>query len=49
MGLKCNIEKSFFRQAKMEYLGLWVTHDGVKPINIKVEEITNMMPPTSQE
>ena len=33
----------------MEYLGLWVTRDGVKPINRKVEEITNMMPPTSQE
>ena len=30
----------------MEYLGLWVTHDGVKPINIKVEAITNMVPPT---
>ena len=28
-GLKCNIEKSLFGQAKMEYLGLWVTRDGV--------------------
>ena len=31
--LKCNIEKSFFRQTEMGYLGLWVTHGGVKPIN----------------
>ena len=28
--LKCNIEKSLFRQTKMEYLGFWVTHDGFK-------------------
>ena len=31
-GLKCNIEISFFGQTKMEYLGFWVTFDGVKPI-----------------
>ena len=24
-GLKCNIEKLFFSQTKMEYLGFWVT------------------------
>ena len=29
-GLKYNIEKYFFRKTKMEYFGLWVTHDGVK-------------------
>ena len=32
-GLKYNIEKSFFGKTKMEYLGLWVTRYGVKPIN----------------
>ena len=32
----------------MEYLGLWVTRDGIKPINIKIESITNMAPPTSR-
>ena len=46
-GLKCNIEKSIFRQTEIEYLGLWITHDGFKPINIKIESITNMKPPTS--
>ena len=30
-GLKCNTEKSFFRQTEMEYLGFWATRDGVKP------------------
>ena len=33
--LKCNIEDSFFRQTKMEYLGFWVTHNGFKPIDKK--------------
>ena len=33
----------------MEYLGLWVTHDGVKPINKKIEAITNTKPPTSRK
>ena len=31
----------------MEYLGLGVTRDGVKPINKKIEAITNIKPPTS--
>ena len=35
-GLKCNIEKSSFRQTKMEYLGFWVNSTGIRPINKKV-------------
>ena len=35
-GLKCNIEKSFFGKTEMEYLGFWVTSDGVKPITRKI-------------
>ena len=31
--LECNIERSFFGQSKIEYLGFWVTREGVKPIN----------------
>ena len=48
-GLKRNIERSFFGQTKMEYLGFWVTRDVIKPRNRKIEAITNMVPPTSQE
>ena len=48
-GLKCNTEKSFFGQTKMEYLGFWVTCDGIKPIDINTKSITNMAPPTSQK
>ena len=35
-GLKCNIEKYFFGETEMEYLGFWVTRDDVKPINRKI-------------
>ena len=35
-GFKFDIEKYFFRKTKMEHLGFWVTHDGVKPINGKI-------------
>ena len=48
-GLKYNIEKSFFRKTEMEYLGFWVTRYGIKPINRKIEVITNMKPPTSRK
>ena len=37
-GLKCNIERSFFRQTEMEYLDYWVTHDGTKPIDKKYKQ-----------
>ena len=33
----------------MEYLGFWVTYDGVKPINSKIEDIPYMKPPTSRK
>ena len=46
-GLEYNIEKSFFSHTEMEYLGFWVTYDGVKIMNRNIEAITNMKPPTS--
>ena len=46
-GIKCNIEKSLFGQTKIECLVLWVTRNGVKYMNQKMESITNMKPPTS--
>ena len=46
-GLKCKNKNSFFGQNEMEYLGFWVTYDGVKPINRKLEAINNLKPPTS--
>ena len=32
----------------MEYLGFWVTRNVIKPINIKIEAISNIKPPTSK-
>ena len=32
-GLKCNVENNFFGQTKMEYVGFWVTHNGIEPTN----------------
>ena len=43
--LECNVERSFFLQTEMEYLGLWFTRTGIRPINKKVESILNMKPP----
>ena len=33
----------------MEYLGFWVTRDGVKHLNRKVEAITNTKSPTTRK
>ena len=31
-GFKVNIEKSFFVQIETEYLGFWVSNNGVRPL-----------------
>ena len=49
MGLKFNIEGYVFGKTDMEYLGFWVTYNGGKPINRKIEAMENMTPPTSQK
>ena len=46
-GLKFNIEKSFFGQTEMKYPGFWVTRNGIRQINKKVEAIVNMDPPNN--
>ena len=45
---KCNIENSSLGQTKMEYLGLWVTHNGIKHID-KITRNKNMKPHTLQK
>ena len=46
-GLKVNASKSFFGRTQLEYLGYWITREGVKPLNKKVEAISNLAPPTN--
>ena len=48
-GLKCNIENYFLRKTEMEYLGFWVSRDGIKPINRNIGTINNMKPTTPQK
>ena len=48
-GLKVNATKSFFARTELEYLGYWITQDGVKPLSKKVEAITNLAPPTNRK
>ena len=38
-GLKVKIEKSFFGKEQLEYLGYWITKDGVCPFSKKVDAI----------
>ena len=47
-GLKINASKSFFARTQLEYLGYWITRDGVKPLNKKVEAINNLAPPRNR-
>ena len=46
-GLKVNTTKSFFGKTELEYLGYWITQNGVKPLREKVEAITNLATTTS--
>ena len=44
-GLKVNASKSTFCTDKIEYLGYWITREGVKPLENKVQAILNLDPP----
>ena len=44
-GLKINISKSKFCRKELEYLGFYLTREGIKPTRKKVEAILNLLPP----
>ena len=48
-GLKVNAKKSFFCQHELEYLGYWITRDGIQPIPKKIEAIKNIAPPKTRK
>ena len=48
-GLKVNASKSFFAREELEYLGYWITQEGIKPLNKKVEAINNLAAPKTQK
>ena len=48
-GLKVNIKKSFFAQEKLEYLGYWMTREGIQPVANKVHAISNIAAPIAKK
>ena len=44
-GLKVNAKKSFFAKSELEYLGFWITRQGIMPLPKKVQAITNLAVP----
>ena len=44
-GLKVNADKSFFRRTEIEYLGFWVSKQGIQPLSKKVQAIKEMVAP----
>ena len=47
VGLKVNAEKSFIGRPETEYLGFWITRNGISPLPKKVEAIANIALPLS--
>jgi hypothetical protein len=47
-GLKINAKKSFFGRTELEYLGYWISRQGIQPIAKKVEAIQNIATPTTR-
>jgi hypothetical protein len=48
-GLKVNAEKSFFGQSQLEYLGYWITREGIQPLPKKVDAIRNLTAPRTRK
>ena len=47
-GFRVNLRKSFFAASEIEYLGYWVTRDGISPQPKKVEAIMRLQPPKTK-
>ena len=48
-GLKINDAKSFFGREAIEYLGYWITRNGIQPVPKKVMAIMNIEPPKTRK
>lgn len=48
-GFKVNAKKSFFGRSELEYLGYWITRDGIQPVPTKVDAIKNLAEPTNKK
>ena len=48
-GLKVNAKKSFFAKPELEYLGYWITREGIMPIAKKVDSIQQIAEPKTKK
>ncbi|MCP4270932.1 MAG: hypothetical protein GY781_03065, partial [Gammaproteobacteria bacterium] len=48
-GLKVNAEKYFFGHSELEYLGYWVTRNGIMPLPKKIDAIKNIATPKTKK
>ena len=48
-GLKVNANKSFFARPELEYLGYWITRDGIQPLKEKVKAIMRIDEPRNRK
>ena len=46
--LKVNANKLHFAKFKIEYLGYWITRNGIQPLPKKVEALQNIAPPKNK-
>ena len=47
-GLKVNANKSFFARGELEYLGYWITREGIQPVTKKIDAISKIAPPENK-
>jgi hypothetical protein len=48
-GLKVNVTKSFFARYELEYLGYWITRNGITPTDKKVKALMNIATPKNKK
>ena len=48
-GLKVNMNKSFFAQQELEYVGYWITQNGIMTLAKKVAAIQKIQPPKNRK
>ena len=48
-GLKVNANKSFFARTGLEYLGYWISRDGIRPLKDKVSSVLKIAEPKNRK
>jgi putative transposase len=49
VGLKIHANKSHFAVSEIEYLGYWITRNGIQPVHKKVKAIQHIAPLTTKK